>query len=405
MNRICFHFQISQPYRLRTYRFFDINERHDYFDDYQNHYLTNRLAGRCYLPANRMMMELIRQFPDRFRLSFSIAGSSIRLFQQYCPAVVDSFRELSATGQVEITGNTYTHSIASLHGEEAFMEQVRLQEELLLKTFGIRPVSFCNTEAFYSDETGEWLGNAGYKVVLTEGARHILGWKSPCYLYCNPYQTDVRLLLRSCRVCDDITLRFGDRNWDQYPLTAEKYIGFLDHARTECESPLLNLYWDYETIGEHYTEDTGIFDFFRALISQLAERDDYTFITPKDIPDLDLPVATMHAPWPISCSGEEKDVNEWIGNELQQEAFRQLFGLEELYRHSHDAEARDSWLQLQAADHFNFMASKWFRCNSVFRNFEVYSSPYQAFINYMNVLNDVRIRLEESQPPKQKRIE
>ena len=390
MNKICFHFQISQPYRLRTYRFFDINQDHHYFDDYQNQYLTKRLAERCYLPANRMLLELIQQHPDKFRCSFSISGSSIMLFKNYCPEVIESFKELIATGCVEITGSTYTHSIASLHNESAFMEQVHLQEQLLMDTFGVKPVSFCNTEIIYSDEIGEWLGNAGYRVILTEGARHILGWKSPTYLYCNPYQTDVRLLLRSYQLCDDITLRFQDQGWDQYPLTAEKYMRFLDNVNTDSDNPLINLFWDYETIGEHYTGDTGIFEFFKSLVNTLNNHDNYTFITPKDVIDMDL----QPAPWPISCSGEEKDTNEWLGNELQQEAFNQLFKLEPLYQKSDNLEAKLSWLRLQAADHFNFMSSKWFGHRFVKRNFEVYSSPYQAFINYMNVLNDVKLQLE-----------
>lgn len=394
MNKICFHFQISQPFRLRTYRFFDINVNHDYFDEYQNHYLAQRLAERCYLPANQMMLELIQQHPGQFKLSFSIDGSSIMLFKNYCPAVIDSFKELIATGCVEITGSTFTHSIAALHNKSAFMEQVHQQEKLLMDTFGVKPVSFCNTEIIYSDEIGEWLGEAGYKVVLTEGARHILGWKSPTYLYCNPYQTDVKLLLRTYRLCDDITLRFNDQSWDQYPLTAEKYIGFLDNGNYGNDHPFINLFWDYETIGEHYTEDTGIFNFFRALIEQLSSHPNYSFITPKDVLEMDLSAATMHAPWPISCSGEEKDTNEWLGNELQQEAFQQLFKLEEFYNSSTNEEAKLAWLRLQGADHFNFMSSKWLGHRFVKRNFEVYPSPYQAFINYMNVLNDIKLQLE-----------
>lgn len=394
MNKICFHFQISQPFRLRTYRFFDINVNHDYFDEYQNHYLAQRLAERCYLPANQMMLELIQQHPGQFKLSFSIDGSSIMLFKNYCPAVIDSFKELIATGYVEITGSTFTHSIAALHNKSAFMEQVHQQEKLLMDTFGVKPVSFCNTEIIYSDEIGEWLGEAGYKVVLTEGARHILGWKSPTYLYCNPYQTDVKLLLRTYRLCDDITLRFNDQSWDQYPLTAEKYIGFLDNGNYGNDHPFINLFWDYETIGEHYTEDTGIFNFFRALIEQLSSHPNYSFITPKDVLEMDLSAATMHAPWPISCSGEEKDTNEWLGNELQQEAFQQLFKLEEFYNSSTNEEAKLAWLRLQGADHFNFMSSKWLGHRFVKRNFEVYPSPYQAFINYMNVLNDIKLQLE-----------
>ena len=395
MNKICFHFQISQPFRLRTYRFFDINQNHDYFDEYQNHYLAQRLAERCYLPANRMMLELIQKYPNRFKFSFSIAGSSIMLFKTYCPEVIESFKELIKTGCVEITGSTYTHSIAALNNKTSFLEQVQLQEELLKETFGVKPVSFCNTEVIYSDEIGEWLGDAGYRVILTEGARHILGWKSPSYLYCNPYQTDVRLLLRSYRLCDDVTLRFNDHSWDQYPLTAEKYIHFLEANAKGAEAPFINLFWDYETIGEHYTEDTGIFEFFKSLIAQISANENFSFITPQDVLDMNLNPATMHSPWPISCSGEEKDTHEWIGNELQQEAFNQLFKLEELYNKSSNPEAKLSWLRLQGADHFNFMSSKWFGHRFVKRNFEVYASPYQAFINYMNVLNDVKIQLEE----------
>ncbi len=395
MNRICFHFQISQPFRLRTYRFFDINQNHDYFDEYQNHYLAQRLAERCYLPANRMMLELIQKYPNRFKFSFSIAGSSIMLFKTYCPEVIESFKELIKTGCVEITGSTYTHSIAALNNKTSFLEQVRLQEELLKETFGLEPVSFCNTEVIYSDEIGEWLGDVGYRVILTEGARHILGWKSPSYLYCNPYQTDVRLLLRSYRLCDDVTLRFNDHSWDQFPLTAERYINFLNDSNPRNESPFINLFWDYETIGEHYTEDTGIFDFFKDLINKLSNNKNFSFITPKEVLDIDCNPATMHAPWPISCSGEEKDTHEWIGNELQQEAFNQLFKLEELYNQSNNEEAKLSWLRLQGADHFNFMSSKWFGHRFVKKNFEVYSSPYQAFINYMNVLNDIKIQLEK----------
>jgi len=395
MKKICFHFQISQPFRLRTYRFFDINENHDYYDDYQNHYLTQRLAERCYLPANKMMLELIEKYNKQFKLSFSISGSSIMLFKKYCPEVIDSFKTLIDTGCVEITGNTFTHSIASLNNKTTFLEQVHLQEKLLKETFGVKPKSFCNTEIIYSDEIGEWLSEAGYQVVLTEGARHILGWKNTSFLYCNPYQTDLRLLLRSYRLCDDITLRFQDKTWDQYPLTAEKYLQFLNDTMGASDGPLFNFFWDYETMGEHYPAETGIFDFFNSLIDKLVQNGNFEFITPMNVLTLDTPVSTLHAPWPISCSGEEKDTNEWIGNNLQQEAFDQLFKLEELYNKSKNKEAKLAWLRLQGADHFNFMSDKWLEHRFVKRNFEVYSSPYQAFINYMNVLNDVKIQLSE----------
>jgi len=393
MQKICFHFHISQPFRLRTYRFFDINVHHDYFDEFQNSYLVNRLAERCYLPANRLMLELIRKYPEDFAVSYSLSGSSIKLFQEYCPEVIESFKELVATGQVEITGSTFTHSIAALHGKSTFVEQVRLQEALLEEVFGVKPTTFCNTELIYSDEIGEWLYELGYKTVLTEGAKHILAWKNAGFLYCNPFQTDLKLLLRNYSLCDDITLRFNDHGWDQYPLTAEKYLGFL--KAVPAEVPHINLAFDYETIGEYYTKETGIFDFFRSLLSQLAESKEYQMITPKCVEDSEEKHTTLNIPWPISSSGEEKDTAEWIGNELQQEAFDQLFKLEGLYLESENETAKLNWLRLQAADHFNFMNSKWLHEVAVRRNFEVYSSPYQAFINYMNVLNDIKIQLAE----------
>ena len=232
MQKICFHFHISQPFRLRTYRFFDINVHHDYFDEFQNSYLVNRLAERCYLPANRLMLELIRKYPGKVSVSYSLTGSSIKLFQEYCPEVLDSFKELIATGQVEIMGSTFTHSIAALHGKSTFVEQVRLQEALLKEVFGVKPTTFCNTELIYSDEIGEWLYELGYKTVLTEGAKHILAWKNAGFLYCNPFQTDLKLLLRNYSLCDDITLRFNDHGWDQYPLTSASSRPYPPKCRT-----------------------------------------------------------------------------------------------------------------------------------------------------------------------------
>ncbi|MCQ2286485.1 MAG: glycoside hydrolase family 57 protein [Bacteroidales bacterium] len=395
-KNICFHFQISQPFRLRTYRFFDIQAHHDYFDEFQNHYLVNRLAERCYLPANELLLRLIEKHKE-LRFSFSISGSSLKLFQDYCPEVIDSFKKLIATGNVELTGGTYTHSIAALNNKTTFLEQVQLQEQALQNFFGVKPTSFFNTELIYSDEIGEWIFEAGYKTVLTEGAKHILGWKNPGYLYCNPFQTDLKLLLRNYTLSDDITLRFSDGNWDKYPLTAEKYLGFLNALPSDV--PFTNLFFDYETIGEYNTKESGIFNFFEALLEQMIAAKSFEFITPNQIEQLEksqhLSVATMHAPWAISSAGDEKDTSEWIGNELQKEAFEQLFKLEDLYLKSQNEEAKNSWLRMQAADHFAFMSTKWFAQNSVRRNFDVYPSPYQAFINYMNVLNDIKIELEK----------
>ncbi|MCL2246630.1 MAG: glycoside hydrolase family 57 protein [Lentimicrobiaceae bacterium] len=393
MHSICFHFQVNHPYILRTYRFFDINQKHDYFDIYQNNYWINRLAERSYLPANQMILNIIEKYGKEVAFNFSISGTTLELFKDYCPEVIESFKKLLATGCVEITGSTFSHSLAALNNKSTFVEQVKLQEKMLLETFDVKPVTFCNTEIIYSDEIGEWLFELGYKVVLTEGAKHILGWKSPCYLYCNPFQPEQKLMLRSYQLCDDITLRFSDKNWSEYPLTADKYMNFLSGIAPD--TPFINLFFDYETVGIYQVKESGIFDFFHTLFSRLAESENYNFIMSKEILESEAPTSTMHAPWAISCSGDEKDTNEWIGNELQEEAFNKLFQLEPLYLQSENEVAKQSWLRLQNALYFNFMGTKWFPQHAVKKHFEVYPSPYQAFINYMNVLNDVRLQLEK----------
>jgi alpha-amylase len=393
MQAVCFHFQLSQPYRLRTYRFFDINEKHDYFDDYQNQYITNRLAERCYLLANQMLLELNEELGEKMKCSFSISGTSLELFRQYRPEVIDSFQKLHQIHAIEITGNTYSHSLAALHNKSTFLEQIRLQKALLHEIFDVEPVVFCNTECVYSDEIGEWLYESGYRIVLTEGAKHILGWKSPGYLYCNPYQPDLLLMLRNYSLSNDIEFRFSARDWDQYPLTAEKFMSFL--RKTPDDIPMINIYIDYETLGEFHTVDTGIFDFFKSLFRMIAQSDDFHLILPSDVLKMNLKPATLHVPWPISGSGEEKDTNEWIGNELQEEAFRQLYKLEDFYNNSTNEDAKNAWLYLQGVDHFDYMATRWFPKQSVRKNFEVYSSPYQAFINFMNVVNDIELQLKK----------
>ena len=391
MKALLIHFQISQPKRLRNYRFFDINRYHNYFDDYQNKYLMNRLAERCYLPANRLLLSLIKQFGDTVAFSFTIPGNTLKMFEEYCPQVIKSFQELLNTGRVEITGGTYSHSLASLYGKESFVEQIELQEEVLQRIFDIKPTTFTNTEYIYSDEIGEWIAEKGYKTVLSEGAKHILGWKNPGFLYCNPYQTELKLLLRHYNLCDDVTYRFCDTNWNQYPLTAEKFLGFAD--TTSKDAPLLNLFFDYETFGEYHTCESGIFDFLKAFVIQFMNKSDNQILMPSEIDRLELSTSTLHIPWPISTSGEEKDSSEWLGNELQQEAFNQLFKIEKIAKNSEELKAKEAWLELQDAAHFNYMGNQWISQASVRRNFDVYASPYQAFINFMNILTDIKLQL------------
>ncbi len=396
MQTLLLHFLISQPQRLRPYRFFDINFQHHYFDDYQNRYLMNRLSERCYLPANQLLMRLIEEFGDAVAFCFTISGSTLKMWEEYSPQVLQSFQELVKTGRVEITGGTYTNSLASLHGKESFIEQIELQEALLQNLFEIKPTTFCNTAYLYSDEIGEWIAEKGYQTVLSEGAKHILGWKNPGFLYCNPYQTELKLLLRHYALCNDITYRFCDSGWERYPMTAEKFLNF-----TECvgeKAPLLNLFFDYETFGEYNTSETGIFDFLKTFISLFIGKKGNRMLRPSEIDLLELSASTIHIPWSISSSGEEKDTGEWLGNDLQQEAFQQLFKIEDTYRKSSHAEAKEAWLAMQDASHFNYMGDTWITRPSVKQNFDVYTSPYQAFINYMNILTDITLQLKKEKP-------
>jgi len=354
----------------------------------------NRLADRCYLPANQLLLSLIKQFGDAVAFSFTISGTTLRMFEEYCPQLIQSFQELIDTGRVEMTGGTYTHSLASLHGKENFVEQIELQEAILQRVFKITPTTFVNTEYLYSDEIGEWIAEKGYKTVLSEGARHILGWKSPGFLYCNPYRTDLKLILRHYALCDDITYRFGNTNWDQYPLTAEKFLSFVEN--TTQDAPLRNLFFDYEMFGEYHTVESGIFDFLKFFICQFISKNNNQMLLPSKINFLELPSSTLHIPWAISTSGEEKDISEWLGNELQQEAFFQLFKNEELFKNIQQSETKEAWLELQGAAHFNYIGNQWIGRPSVKRNFDVYSSPYQAFVNFMNVLTDIKLQLSST---------
>ncbi len=394
MRKISIHFQVNQPYLLRTYRFFDINQYHNYFDDYQNNYLIKRLSEKVYIPSNEMIKDAIAQHGDKISLSISISGSAISLLKNYAPHVLEDFKALLLTGQVELVGNTYSHSIASLYSQSAFKEQVQLQEKLLMEEFGVKPTSFCNTQLIYSDEIGEWLYEMGYNVVITEGARHILGWKNPGYVYCNPSQTDQKLLLRNYLLSDDIILRFQNKSWEHFPLTVEKYWKLLENQMGDA--PYVNLCLDYETFGVTHSQESGIFEFFSRFLESIALSSDCEMITPSALQNNNEPSSALHVPSPISWSGDEKDIDEWLGNELQQEAFDQLHKLEPLYDASANENAKTAWLRLQNAIHFHCMSTKWFPTDVERTYFNNYSSPYKAFINYMNVLNDVKIQLQNN---------
>lgn len=390
MKSICFYFQVHQPNRLRHYRFFDIGNNHDYFDDAQNAWLCRRVADKCYLPTNKLMLDLINENKGRFKISYSITGVVLEQFEKYTPEVIESFKALASTGCVEFIGETYYHSLAALKSKSEFKNQVKLHSDKIFELFGQRPSVFRNTELIYSDYIGEIVGDLGFKAQITEGAKHILGWRSPNFLYKSSKNENLVLLLKNFQLSDDIAFRFSQHSWEGFPLTVDKYVKWLNQTQdAEC----INLFMDYETFGEHQWKETGIFEFLRELPKGVFKKTDFGFSTPSQLVDNLKPVSEIHVPYPISWADEERDLTAWLGNDLQDDAYDQLYELEEEIISSGDKDLIKDWRYLQTSDHFYYMCTKWFSDGDVHKYFNHYDSPYDAYINYMNVLSDFRIRL------------
>jgi alpha-amylase len=394
MRTICFYFQVHQPFRFRRYRFFDIGNDHYYYDDYSNESILNKVAQKSYLPANELMLGLIKKHKGKFKIAYSISGIAMEQFRLYAPEVLESFKKLADTGHVEFLAETYAHSLCSLKGKEEFQRQVQAHSDLINEYFGQVPKVFRNTELIYSDEIGAMVADMGYKAMLTEGAKHILGWKSPNYLYCNAINPKLKLLLKNFKLSDDIAFRFSNKGWPEYPLTAEKYVGWLNQAPEKEE--VINLFMDYETFGEHQWKETGIFDFLKALPETVFKKSPYTFSTPSEVARKLQVVSAVNVPHPISWADEERDLTAWLGNELQNEAFNKLYSLGEKVYASGDDTLKQDYTYLQVSDHFYYMSTKFFSDGEVHSYFNPYDTPYDAFINYMNVLSDFEIRVNAS---------
>jgi len=393
MKTICFYFQVHQPFRLKNYRFFNIGHDHYYYDDYANESIIRKIAEKSYLPANQMMLDLIKTYGDKFKVSYSISGTALDQLELYAPEVLESFKKLADTGCVEFLSETYSHSLSSLKSKEEFTKQVQKHREKIKFHFGQDPKVFRNTELIYSDKIGEMVADMGYKAMLTEGAKHILGWKSPNYLYFNSLNPKLKILLKNFKLSDDIAFRFSNKAWKEWPLTTEKFVGWLNAIDKKEE--VINLFMDYETFGEHQWKETGIFDFMKALPKTLLANSKFVFATPSEVADGHQPVAAYNVPYPISWADEERDLTAWLGNELQDEAFAKLYELESAVNKLNDEELNKDWHYLQTSDHFYYMCTKFFSDGAVHNYFNPYDSPYQAFINYMNILSDFADRLNE----------
>ena len=390
---ICLYFQVHQPTRLRLYRFFDIGKDSHYYDDFANRTILRRIAQKCYLPMNAQLLQLIQANKGKFKVAFSISGSALEQFQRFAPDVIDSFRALAETGCVEFLCETYYHSLASLASGSEFEHQVLKHKKAIEDLFGVTPTAFRNTELIYSNAIGEEVYNLGFKTMLTEGARHIMGWQSPNFVYSCETQPKLRLLLRNYGLSDDIAFRFSNQGWDMWPLTAEKYLAWVKDSAKDDD--IVNLFMDYETFGEHQSAASGIFDFMKALPETVLADGTFSFVTPTEATKKFKPVADLDVPDAISWADEERDVTAWLGNELQQEAFNKVYAMTEKLSIVGDPELWEDFGHLQESDHFYYMCTKFFSDGEVHKYFNPYDTPYEAFINYMNVISDFQIRLDE----------
>lgn len=392
MRSLCFNFQMNLPVHFKTYRFFDIGRDHYYYDDFQNKYMVQRMAERSYLPANDLFLQMIKE--DNVRISFNISGITLRMLEHYTPAVIESFQKLAATGNVEFLAGTYCYSIASLRDLDEFEEQVELHVKKIEELFGQKPTTFSNTGLIYSDSIGERIAQMGFRSVLTEGAKHILGWKSPNYLYSNPQNERLAILMRNNDLSDDLSFHFSDTNWDQYPLNPEKFVDWINtySPDTQC----VNICTDYRVLGDFHTGETGIFDFFRSLPKVLKEKSDFVMQKPSDVVEREKPVGNVYIPYPVSWFAEEKDTTALLGNNLQGEAAQKLYNLKEKVFSTGDNELIETWRAFQESDNFLKMNRK--SIASAFGHREE-ESPYQHFINYMNILSDFALTVEKQLQP------
>lgn len=355
-----------------------------------------KVADKCYLPANKILLDLINKYGSQFKVTFSLTGIVLDQFELYAPDVLQSFRQLAETGSVEFLAETYSHSLVALKDKDEFSKQVTEHTEKIRHYFNQEPEVFRNTELIYSDDIGNQVFDMGFKAILTEGAKHILGWKSPNYLYYNAVNPRLKVLLKNFKLSDDIAFRFSNQGWSEYPLTSEKFVSWINNLDKKEET--VNLFMDYETFGEHQWADTGIFNFLKALPAAVFKKSDFIFSTPSELADKLQPVAAVNVPNPISWADVERDLTAWLGNELQTDAFNKLYSLTDKINKCTDPALLKDWKYLQASDHFYYMSTKFFSDGEVHAYFNPYDSPYDAYINYMNILSDFILRLNASVP-------
>ncbi|MFP4053205.1 MAG: glycoside hydrolase family 57 protein [Phycisphaerae bacterium] len=388
MASVVFYFQVHQPFRLRRYSIFDSDT--SYFDEHRNEQICRKVTEKCYLPATQLMLDLVREHQGRFRISYAVTGTVIEQFRRWAPEVLDLLIELAKTGAVEFIAETYYHSLAFLYNRDEFVAQILKHCHLMEELFGQRPKVFRNTELTYNNDVAKVIEDMDFEAILTEGADFVLGYRSPNFIYNPPNCANLRMLLKNYRLSDDVAFRFSNRGWAEWPLTTEKFAGWVDQINGN--GYVCNLFMDYETFGEHQWADTGIFEFLRALPGRIMETGKNDFLTVSEAAERYPTVGEVDIPHMISWADTERDLSAWLGNSMQANALHDVYAAAEEVLQTDDEMLIEDWRKLLTSDHFYYMCTKWFADGDVHKYFNPYESPYDAYINYMNILDNIRSR-------------
>ncbi len=389
MTSVCMYFKVHQPFTFRNYSFFEIGAHAQYENEDVNCNKALKLARECYLPANQVLLDAIKEHKGKFKVSFSISGVTLDLFENHAPEVLDSFKALAETGCVEFLAETYYNSLSFLYSEQEFGEQVAMHAKRIKELFNLSPKAICNTELIYNNDLAKWAEKAGYKVIVAEGAEFALAWRSPNSIYRPEGCKTIRLLMRNTALSDDIALRFSEENWAGYPLDAAKYANWLHNA--DKSSRVINLFLNYEVFGLYQSKNTGIFEFLRVLPAEIMKNSNFDFKTISETSRLSV-VGQVDVPTPMSWTDIEKDLNTWRGNDMQHDALNSCYALENAKKSINNEEMLYKWRVLQGAEHLQAMSTKWFSNPIGAEYHNVYESPYDAYINYMNILSDITLR-------------
>lgn len=393
---IVLYLHVHQPFRVRQYSVFDTADKHDYFEepdyttDRNNEQVLRKVADKSYRPMNALLQRLLDRHPD-FKVSLSITGTFMEQAELWAPDVLDSFRALVATGRVEIVSETYYHSLAFFYSRREFEQQVEAHRQKVRQLFGVETSVFRNTELAYNDELAKWADGYGFKGILAEGWDPVLQWRSPNHVYRPAGTSNIKLLLKNYRLSDDLAFRFSNKAWSAWPLTSDTYSEWTNASITD--SPLVNLFMDYETFGEHQWADTGIFDFFEDFVAKWLSNSDNTFYTASEAIDTHEPAGEISMPNTVTWADNERDLTAWLGNDMQKEALKHLYALEDDVMRTNDTQLISDWRMLQTSDHVYYMCTKWFTDGDVHAYFSPYDSPYDAFLYFINAVRDIRWRL------------